>query len=178
MLHYLNKSHECLIYMSTQCPCDPTKLYQDCCGPLLDGTLHATTPEQLMRSRYTAFTQANVVYLQRTMRGNACKNFNSAATRSWAQQVEWLGLEVLDAPPVPTAAQMGEVEFKAHYRAEGKVQTLHERSQFIYRTPHWFYINDQTTHLGQSRNLTEKKPGRNTLCACGSGNKYKKCCGS
>jgi uncharacterized protein YecA (UPF0149 family) len=43
------------------------------------------------------------------------------------------------------------------------------------------YTHNIFPYLGEKRNITpikvETKPGRNELCPCGSGLKYKKCCG-
>ena len=45
------------------CPCGSNFPYTDCCGPLIRGTSFADTAEDLMRSRYTAFTENNWEYL-------------------------------------------------------------------------------------------------------------------
>ena len=47
----------------TSCPCGSPKPLADCCGPIIAGTRPAATPEQLMCSRFTAFTQDNTDYL-------------------------------------------------------------------------------------------------------------------
>ena len=48
------------------CPCGLQSPYADCCGPLVRGTGYADTAEDLMRSRYTAYTQRNWDYLIQT----------------------------------------------------------------------------------------------------------------
>ncbi len=40
-----------------------------------------------------------------------------------------------------------------------------------------YYENDDESYENQTIVRTEKKIGRNELCTCGSGKKYKKCCG-
>ncbi|MBK5938172.1 hypothetical protein CCR96_02550 [Halochromatium roseum] len=40
------------------CPCGSGHTLADCCEPFLAGTTMPATAEALMRSRYTAFTQA------------------------------------------------------------------------------------------------------------------------
>ena len=49
-----------------KCPCHSKKRYADCCGPLHKGTRPAATPEELMRSRYSAFALGEVDYLAKT----------------------------------------------------------------------------------------------------------------
>jgi len=49
-----------------RCPCGSGHAYSACCGRFIDQGLLPQTAEQLMRSRYTAFTQANEPYLLAT----------------------------------------------------------------------------------------------------------------
>ncbi|HSG62441.1 MAG TPA: SEC-C metal-binding domain-containing protein, partial [Pseudomonadales bacterium] len=37
------------------CPCGSNKPFAKCCDRFLSGAQHAKTPEQLMRSRFSAF---------------------------------------------------------------------------------------------------------------------------
>ena len=48
------------------CPCGSGDLYAACCGPLHDGVRQAETPEQLMRSRYSAYAKGRGDYVFRT----------------------------------------------------------------------------------------------------------------
>ena len=50
--------------LSTPCPCGTGESYDDCCGPLLANVAQAATPEQLMRSRYTAFVTGDADHLR------------------------------------------------------------------------------------------------------------------
>ncbi len=58
------------------------------------------------------------------------------------------------------------------------------RAEWLYELPHWNSIFDEETRkrlfLEQRKSGTirkEKKIGRDDPCPCGSGKKYKKCCG-
>lgn len=58
------------------------------------------------------------------------------------------------------------------------------KADWLYELPQWNYIFDEETrkalYLEQKQSGTirkEKKIGRNDPCPCGSGKKYKKCCG-
>ncbi|HLF66927.1 MAG TPA: YchJ family protein [Gammaproteobacteria bacterium] len=148
------------------CPCQSQHSYENCCGPFINGTARPQTPEQLMRSRYTAYTQANMDYIGATMRGQAAIGFDPEQTRTWAQSVEWLGLEVIHAPHAQAA--QGVVEFIAHYRENGAMHKIHEVSEFarLNGGSRWFYIAGKAP-----------KVERNVPCPCGSGKKYKRCCG-
>lgn len=109
------------------CPCGSGSALGECCGAILAGRREAATPEELMRSRYTA----NVV-------GDDRHLFRSWHPRTRPEQVYavagWTALEILDAPPVVGAH--GVVEFVARH-ADGD---LRERSTFERRRGRWVYV--------------------------------------
>jgi len=159
------------------CPCGSHVSYEKCCGSFITGEELPKSPEQLMRARYTAFTQANVDYIVKTMRKDAVDDFNPENTRQWAQQVEWVGLEVLNAPPVTNKKQTATVEFIASYRQQGKLQNIREVSEFKYSKDRWYYTGGQGEVVNKTVH-TATKVGRNDPCPCNSGKKFKKCCGN
>lgn len=145
------------------CPCGSSQPYTVCCGPYIEQATLPKTPEQLMRSRYTAFTQGNAEYIGNTMRNQALKQYDANATREWALSLKWDRLEILCAPPVPDHTLTGVVHFIAHYFEHDEPQEIEEWSEFTQIQGQWYY----TSTL---------KMGRNDPCLCDSGKKYKKCC--
>lgn len=144
------------------CPCGSNKDYNDCCGIYISGKELPDSPEALMRSRYTAYAQINIDYIGSTMKGPALQHFNADEAREWAQKLTWEGLTVLHSK---TLGAKGWVEFLAKYSVHGHHQSLHELSEFMLENGKWYYIDGTTP-----------KVGRNDLCFCGSGKKFKKCC--
>lgn len=118
------------------CPCGTHKPYQTCCGLFIDETALPATPEQLMRSRYTAYATGNINYIAKTMRGPASKNFDPENAKIWADQVTWLSLKVLKTN---FHLDKGFVEFIASYEDNGKKQKIHELSQFSLINGRWYY---------------------------------------
>ncbi len=62
---------------------------------------------------------------------------------------------------------------------------LDAKADYLYNLPQWGSIFDNekrkqiTEKWRTSKTIVkENKPGRNDLCSCGSGKKYKKCCGA
>lgn len=159
-----------------QCPCGSKIDYQQCCAPLIEGKSLPTSPEALMRSRYTAYTQANMEYIDATMRGEAAQNFSIEQARQAAKQTKWLGLKVLAVPHVAAGATVGYVEFSAEYIWQGKMLTLHEVSEFHLLDGRWFYVKGTAPTNNPVAILKHNKVSRNETCPCGSGKKYKKCC--
>lgn len=158
------------------CLCGSNQPYTTCCEVFINGQTIAPTPEALMRSRYTAYAQSNVDYIAATMKEEAAKDFNAEATKIWAQHTKWLGLEVLQATPVTTETKVGFVEFIAHYIFNNKKENIHEVSEFHQENDRWYYVDGKHTDTANSPG-DSIKIGRNDICPCGSGKKYKKCCG-
>jgi SEC-C motif-containing protein len=155
------------------CPCSPHKLYLDCCFRFISKQYKPSTPEELMRSRYTAYYFGLIDYIAETMKSRAADNFNLNAARDWANSVKWLGLTVIaSSQDVVT----GTVEFKADYLAGNMQYTMHEVSEFRFENASWYYV-DGTLKVDDSPSHDQgKKTGRNQPCPCGSQKKFKKCC--
>lgn len=147
------------------CPCGSDRLYSECCEPFLRGHALPSSPEELMRSRYTAYSQADMDYIQRTMRGSALRGFNPEETKIWAAQAQWLSLKVISAPQPASDSNLGYVEFIAVFVQRGNRQVIYERSEFQRIDGRWFYAGGRTP-----------KVNRNDECPCGSGKKSKRCC--
>lgn len=157
----------------TTCPCNSGQQYNECCEPFISGKALPETPEQLMRSRYSAFTIVDIDYIGRTMHGPALKDFSKRESENWARQVEWQGLEVIKAG---MEGHNGFVEFIAKFTNNGTAEQIHERSEFHRKDGKWYYVNGKDPSINTSPIRVENKTGRNDPCHCGSGKKFKKCC--
>ena len=73
--------------------------YSKCCEPLHKRTQFATTAEQLMRSRYSAFVWQNVDYIVATTLPNQQPLLDTLAIAAWAKQTDWAGLEIAHHNP-------------------------------------------------------------------------------
>ncbi|HEX4045008.1 MAG TPA: YchJ family metal-binding protein [Gammaproteobacteria bacterium] len=124
--------------MMTTCPCGTTQSYQNCCGKFITGQQIPATPEELMRSRYTAYTKTNMVYIARTMLSPAADHFDAKTARTWAKKVRWRKLEVINTS---IQDKTGFVEFIAHFYEGPQKHILHEISEFHLIAGVWFYVN-------------------------------------
>jgi SEC-C motif-containing protein len=154
------------------CPCGSGFALEDCCGPVVEGVL-AATPEALMRSRYTAFVLRRIDHVDRTHAPAIRQDFNRAEAERAAAETEWLGLEVRQSSET---GDTGTVEFVIRFRREGQELMQHEVSQFCRVDGQWLYESGQVNAKPPPREFS--KIGRNEPCPCGSGKKYKKCCGA
>lgn len=158
----------------TSCPCCSGVEFATCCEPIIAGQVIAATPLALMRSRYTAHVYKNMPHILRTMRGKPLKLFDQEKTEEeWFEQCTWNKLEIISAPEVAKSDKQGIVEFKAHYSFNGADHVLHERSKFLKADNNWYYVAGQKKNANIENSV---KIGRNDVCTCGSGKKYKRCC--
>ncbi|WP_250657833.1 YchJ family protein [Alkalimarinus coralli] len=164
-----------------ECPCGyqvngNSLTYAECCEPFISGAAKPDRCEQLMRSRYTAYALGKVDYLIATWHPTKQQELDKASLRQSAESTEWLRLQVISSQQ---QGERGTVEFNAYFKerdasgsSEGKeIQGLHEVSRFEKVGNQWFYLDGDVESAGQT------KVGRNDPCPCGSGKKYKKCCG-
>ncbi len=162
----------------TDCPCNSGNPFELCCEPYLLGRLPAPTAEALMRSRYTAYALCSVDYLYRTSGKRVRKEFDSDGTQHWAKSAEWIGgIEILHTEGGGRDDEKGSIEFIAHYTVKDVPQHHHEKATFAKNDGEWFFIDGEIVGHEPERRETPKI-GRNDPCTCGSGRKYKKCCGA
>ena len=185
-------------YPST-CPCqinptaetaDAPLSYQDCCQPYHDAFyndevdkadgIKAETAERLMRTRYSAFALVKPEYIVKTTVPAQQALLDVVAIESWAKETDWAGLEIVEHTP-KLGKRHAQVEFKAYFRSPEKttgglavkVQAHHELSTFIKvkdkanQDARWYFL-DPTVAM----TVSQKQP-----CICGSGEKFKRCCG-
>lgn len=157
------------------CPCGSGLPFEACCGPIIAGA-PAPTAEALMRSRYSAYVKHDVGHLERTLAANERKDFAPDEARKWAETSEWLGLQIIRTEKGGATDDVGLVEFSAKFRVEGKDQEHFETALFGRENGQWVYTG-QVAPAGQTVRREGPKVGRNDPCPCGSGKKYKKCCG-
>lgn len=126
--------------MVVNCPCGRRKALVDCCG-LIHVDIHkAITAEDLMRSRYSAFTKANGDYLMLSHHSTTRPIKEKEAIVAWAKSVTWVKLEVLKTGLGLESDLEGVVEFKAHFIEDGQADVIHETSFFNRENGHWVYV--------------------------------------
>ena len=130
------------------CPCGGPSL-ASCCGPYLAGASVPQTAEQLMRSRYTAYTRRDEAYLRATWHPSTRPEGPIVDEN---EALQWLGLEVKSALRLrQRKAELSEsqdcdtVEFVARYKIGGRAHRLHEISNFVREESggvrRWFYVD-------------------------------------
>lgn len=123
------------------CPCGRSKPYDHCCGLVHKDIQLAKTAEDLMRSRYTAFTLGDGDYIFESHYSKTRKLSEKKSIQNWAKSVQWMKLDVLNTTKGGVNDTEGTVEFKAYFIEAGKLDTIHENSLFTKENGHWVYVD-------------------------------------
>jgi SEC-C motif-containing protein len=128
-----------------------------------------------MRSRYSAYTVHAIDYVINTCIKKGEQDIDIKQTKEWSEQSTWLGLTILAVDKGGVHDAEGTVEFEARYEHNGLRDRHHEKAVFKKQDGVWLY--DEGAILPETIVRSAPKVGRNDLCPCGSGKKYKHCCG-
>lgn len=158
----------------SNCPCCSGEDYKVCCEPVIQNN-SADSPLTLMRSRYTGYATGQAEYLFNTTHPKTRVELSLREIESWAKENTWTKLEIVNTEKGTSQDKSGVVEFKAFFTdINNRNQTHHERSTFLKENEKWYYCEGLAN---PSKNNSSKSISRNDPCPCGSGKKYKKCCG-
>ncbi len=153
------------------CPCGSQTEFRACCEKFIAGKEHASTPEALTRSRYSAFATGAWQYLVDTHHPSTREENLLEKLLENSRVTHWHRLIVLNHT-IAKVQTSGKVEFVAFFtQGDNRSQALqiHENSDFIFENGQWFYLKGDF--------LKPISLGRNDLCWCGSNQKLKKCHG-
>jgi SEC-C motif-containing protein len=152
------------------CPCGSGTGFDACCAPFLAGA-PPPTAEALMRSRYTAFVRSDIDHIRATY---AREHRDSVGPD--LPPVEWTGLDIMGTSAGGVDDDTGTVDFAAKYTQDGAARVHRENSNFRREDGHWVYVDGEIAPQSAAGKIA--KVGRNDPCPCGSGKKFKKCCGA
>ncbi len=153
------------------CFCGSQVNYSSCCQPFHEYKKSPDSAECLMRSRFTAYAMRNVDYLLKTW--DASKRPEEIDFSK--EDAVWTKLEIVSTKKGGANDSKGLVEFKAFYMLDNDEYVMKEMSRFQKKAGQWMYLDglvSSVVKVGQQTNQ-----GRNAPCSCGSGKKFKRCCG-
>jgi SEC-C motif-containing protein len=126
--------------MTAVCICNSKKPFKKCCQRFLDGGEYPKTPEQLMRSRYSAYAIGGYgeyllkTWLPSTSQGLSIEQLSTNDTK-------WTDLVIIQKSQ---KGDDGFVEFKAYFLDdEGQQSVLHEQSVFKRVKGKWLYVGGE-----------------------------------
>lgn len=162
------------------CPCGSGLPLESCCGPVIDGSAPAADAAALVRARYSAFALKNYPFLVESVHPDFRGDLTPENLAEGLEDVVWTGLEIGACEKDVDLGKEGlfdTVELKAVCEYKGEERTLEELSLFKWEDGRVYYV-DGVPKRPETYHRPEPKVGRNEPCPCGSGKKYKKCCGA
>lgn len=160
-----------IINDAENCLCGSGLPYTECCRRYHGGEHSPATAEVLMRSRFTAYALRNVEYLLGTW--DASKR--PAMIDFSKETALWRKLAIVGTKKGGPQDSKGIVEFKAYYTQDGSDYFMHEISRFVKTGGRWLYLDGVIKAAGKV--CADTDTGKNAPCPCGSGKKFKRCCG-
>ncbi|MFP4306317.1 MAG: YchJ family protein [Desulfococcaceae bacterium] len=161
---------------SPSCPCGSGDPLESCCGPILRGERPAETAEALLRARFTAFARRETDFVVETNHPDQRGADNRETVESWASATQWHSLDIQEVAGGGPEDDAGFIRFVAHYTEKGKEGEHAEEAEFRRKDGRWFFFDGKPPRV-KTVVRDQPKIGRNAPCPCGSGKKYKKCCG-
>lgn len=117
------------------CYCCSAVVFENCCEPLILGVRKASSCEQLMRSRFSAYATQHADYIIATTHISTRKFHRRSDILEWSVSNKWLKLEILNGTETT-------VNFKAFYQDEkGENYIHHELSTFKLENDSWYYVD-------------------------------------
>ncbi|MGK5089519.1 YchJ family metal-binding protein [Bdellovibrionota bacterium FG-2] len=144
---------------------------------MIKGKRVAQTAEETLRARYTAFTLQEVDFIIDSHHSKTKKDLKREEVEDWAKNSKWLGLRIVQTDKGTAQDTEGSVTFCAQFEADGKQEDHWEHALFEKEDGKWRFLDARPVHTGTYKR-EEPKIGRNDLCPCKSGKKFKKCCGA
>lgn len=131
--------------INENCPCGRQNKYSNCCGIIHENINLVKTAEDLMRSRYVAFTKSMGDYLMLSHHSTTRPLSEKKEIEKWAKSVEWKALNIINVIDGNEFDGDGIVEFKAYFNTISfgakKLECIHEKSEFVKENGHWVYLS-------------------------------------
>ena len=122
------------------CNCGSNNTYVECCGVAHESLKSVKTAEQLMRSRYVAFTLTNGDYLMKSHHISTRPISEKENIIVWTKSVEWVELKIISTSKGLENDVEGTVAFKAYFKENGKLNYIEEHSRFVKENGSWYYL--------------------------------------
>lgn len=167
------------------CFCGSKLPFDQCCQPLIHKIKRAQTPEQLMRSRFSAYAIKAYQYIFDTYAKQSQSELSVEDIQQSGEDSHWFALVIYSKEVLDNQEEQF-VEFSAYYIVDDNVYEMREKSRFMLENnKQWRYIDGEII----KHSLLEKI-ARKQLCPCNKyptawpsaiekkkGKKYKQCCG-
>ncbi len=178
------------------CFCGTNLPFEQCCQPLINQNKLAQTPEQLMRSRFSAYATREYQYIFDTYAKQSQSELSVEDIQSSGEDSHWFSLVIYTSEILENEKEQF-VEFSAFYITDDILYEMREKSRFVLEdvnkvvdghennNEQWRYVDGDII-----KHCLLEKVTRKQICPCNNyptawpssidkkkGKKYKQCCG-
>jgi len=175
------------------CFCGSSLSFEQCCQPIIKKETQAKTPEQLMRSRFSAYAHGDHQYIVDTYSQEKRANLDIVDIKDSSDGCYWFALVIHHSDDIYTSDAVNSkyfVEFSAFYIINDTLCEMREKSSFVLEEGQWRYVEGDIFKHNELNKLS-----RNQTCPCNDyptawtvsaskksalakkAKKYKQCCG-
>jgi SEC-C motif domain protein len=144
---------------NSSCPCSSGKDYENCCQPFHKKYTYPPNALALMRSRYSAYAKNLTMYIIETTDPNGPAYFHNR--QEWVKTIEQFSLqtkfEQLEILEFIDGISEAFVTFHAHLKQGFQDVSFIEKSRFVKKEGHWFYVLGHTCSPTTSREKLKNK---------------------
>ena len=166
----------------TTCPCrlraEDRKPYSACCAPYLEAGKPAPTAEALMRAATAPLRSARSIFFWTPSRLNRVMILTVRRWRIGPRSRS--GKDWTSFPPnrarLATSRGLSNLSRISSWMAKQRAHRERSLFRFDEADGHWYFVEEANRKPAPI--VKGDQPGRNDPCPCGSGKKYKKCCGA
>ena len=160
-------------YKIPPCPCGSKLPYGNCCQPIHINIRTAKIPEQIIRARFAAMALGDIDFFRQSIirKHRHILNADDLTAR--------LKHQILHSIKITHVERKGFLLVNAIIHSQitkgkrGKLTTHAERTYLKRESRAWRVVEIDIVET----NIQPPKGGKNVPCPCGSGRKYKHCCG-
>lgn len=132
------------------------------------------TPVELLKKRYECFSTGKLDFIVESHHPESRDQIELEAIKNWSTQSIWKGLEIHEE--TPKGKDKFFIRFTVKYERNFETTPHTEIAEFRQHEGRWFYFDSEFPQPETVKRVAPKL-GRNDPCSCGSGKKFKKCCG-
>lgn len=155
------------------CPCGSKIPYRDCCQPIHINIRTAKIPEQIIRARFAAMALGDMDFFRESIvrRHRHMLNADDLLTRLYHQVFRSIKITHVERKGFVFSNAI--IHSRITKGRRGKLTTHAERTYLKRECRAWRVVEIDVV----ATDILPPKGGKNVPCPCGSGRKYKHCCG-
>lgn len=130
------------MFINQKCFCGANQSFSSCCQPFINQEVNQETnqpirpktPEQLMRSRFSAYAVGKGQYIYDTYAKSSQASQSVKEINDWSKACTWIALQIHsinNGDVIPPESPEQFVEFSAFYITDGILCELRENSRFV-----------------------------------------------